>query len=97
MENVASREADVRTAANRVALGEEDGTFVYISDLTPSVKDKVEVIETPQDLNVTATYPIATLKGSQNPELAQKWADLVLNDEGQDVLKKYGFEPAWGS
>lgn len=93
-QNVVSRESDVRAAANRVALGEADSTFVYITDVTSSIQDKVEVIEIPKELNVTATYPIATLKESQNPKLAQKWADLVLSDEGQGVLKKYAFEPA---
>jgi ABC-type molybdate transport system substrate-binding protein len=26
--------------------------------------------------------------------LAQEWVDLVLSDEGQEVLEKYGFEKA---
>jgi ABC-type molybdate transport system substrate-binding protein len=30
----------------------------------------------------------------RNPELAQQWVDLVLSDEGQGVLAKYGFMPA---
>ena len=93
MDNVVSREANVRASANRVALGEADGTFVYVTDVTSDISDKVQVIEIPEDLNVLATYPIATLKESQNPELAQEWVDLVLGDEGQGVLEKYGFEP----
>ncbi|MBV9453679.1 MAG: molybdate ABC transporter substrate-binding protein [Rubrobacter sp.] len=92
MNNVVSREADVRASANRVALGDADATFVYITDVTPDIADQVEVIEIPKDLNVIATYPIATLKQATNPELAQKWVDLVLSDEGQGVLEKYGFE-----
>ena len=94
MNNIVSREADVRASANRVALGEADATFVYITDVTPDIANQVEVIEIPKDLNVTATYPIATLKQATNPELAQKWVDLVLSDEGQGVLEKYGFERA---
>ena len=92
MDNVVSREANVRASANRVALGEADATFVYITDVTPEIANQVEVIEIPEDLNVIATYPIATLKESSNSELAQKWLDLVLSDEGQGVLEKYGFE-----
>jgi molybdate transport system substrate-binding protein len=42
---------------------------------------------------VIATYPIATIEESQNPELAQAWVDLVLSDQGQRVLEKYNFEP----
>lgn len=92
MNNVVSREANVRASANRVALGEADATFVYITDVTPDIKNQVEVIEIPKSLNVIATYPIATLKRANDSELAQKWVDLVLSDEGQGVLEKYGFE-----
>lgn len=94
MNNVVSREANVRASANRVALGEADATFVYVTDVTSDIADQVEIIEIPEDLNVIATYPIATLKQANNPELAQKWVDLVLSSEGQGVLEKYGFERA---
>ena len=92
--NIVSREANVRTSANRVALGEADAAFVYVTDVTPGIENQVEVIEIPQNLNVIATYPIAPVKGSPNSELAQKWVNLVLSDEGQGVLQKYGFERA---
>jgi molybdate transport system substrate-binding protein len=92
MNNTVSREANVRTSANRVSLGEADATFVYITDVTPDIEDQVEVIEIPKDLNVIATYPIATLKEASNPELAQRWVDLILSDEGQRLLEEYGFE-----
>jgi molybdate transport system substrate-binding protein len=92
MNNVVSREANVRTSANRVALGEADVTFVYITDVTLDIEDQVVVIEIPKDLNVIATYPIATLKEASNPELAQRWVNLVLSDEGQRLLEEYGFE-----
>src|SRR5919107_3205238 len=83
-----------RASTNRVALGEADATFVYITDVTPDIQDQVEVIEIPQNLNVIATYPIATVTESQNADLAQEWVDLVLSDEGQEVLEKYSFERA---
>ena len=92
--NIVSREANVRASANRVALGEADAAFVYVTDVTPNIENQVEVIEIPQNLNVTATNPIAPIKGSPNSDLAQKWVNLVLSDEGQGVLQKYGFERA---
>ena len=94
MDKVVSREANVRAAANRVALGEADATFVYASDVTPDIRDRVEVVEIPDEVNVVATYPIASVRDSENPELAQAWVDLVLSDEGQDVLEEHGFERA---
>ena len=94
LDKIASREANVRAAANRIALGEADATFVYRSDVTQDIEDRVQVIEIPEDINVTATYPIATVADSQNPELAQAWVDLVLGEDGERVLEEYGFEPA---
>lgn len=93
-DKVVSREANVRASANRVALGEADATFVYVSDVTADIADRVQVVEIPESLNVVATYPIATATGSENPELARAWVDLVLGSEGQTVLEGYGFEPA---
>lgn len=93
-DKIVSREANVRASANRVALGEADATFVYASDVTDDIRDQVQVIEIPENLNVIATYPIATIEDSKNPDLAQKWVDLVLSDEGQRVLESHGFERA---
>lgn len=92
LSNLVSREQDVRAAANRVALGEADVTFVYTSDITPDIEDRVEVIEVPEEVNVTATYPIAVLDGAPQPDLAREWVDLVLSGEGQEVLEEWGFE-----
>lgn len=94
MDNIVSREANVRASASRVALGEADATFVYITDVTPDIQDQVDVVEIPQDINAIATYPIATLREASNSGLAQQWVDLVLSEEGQSVLEKYGFERA---
>lgn len=93
-DKIVSREANVRASANRVALGEADATFVYVSDVTADIQDQVRIVEIPESINVIATYPIATIEGSGNPELAQAWVDLVLSDEGQRVLEEYGFERA---
>ena len=94
LSNVASREADVKAAANRVAVGDADATIVYTSDATPDLRERVETIEIAEELNVVATYPITVLEGAQSPELAQQWVDLVLSDEGQRVMESYGFERA---
>ena len=95
LSNVLSREADVKAAANRVAVGDADATIVYTSDATPELRERVETVEIPEELNVVATYPITVLEEARSPELAQQWVDLVLSDEGQRVLESYGFE--WAS
>ena len=94
LSNVVSREADVRASVNRVVVGDADATFGYASDYTPDVRDRVEVVPIPPDLNIIATYPVAALEDARDPELARKWVDLVTGEEGQRVLEKWGFEPA---
>ena len=94
LSNAVSRESDVRASVNRVVVGDADATFGYASDNTPDIRDKVEVIPIPPELNIIATYPIASLKDAKDPELAKKWVDLVTSEEGQKVLEKWNFEPA---
>src|SRR3712207_8866824 len=50
LSNVVSREADVRAAVNRVALGDADATFGYASDHTPDVRDRVRSEEHTSEL-----------------------------------------------
>lgn len=92
--NVVSREADVRAAVNRVALGDADATFGYATDVTPDIEDWVEVVQIPEEFNVSAAYPIATLDTADSPGLAREWVDFVLGDEGQRILAEWGFKPA---
>ncbi len=94
LSNVVSRESDVRASVNRVAVGDADATFGYASDYTPDIRDRVDVVPIPPDLNIIATYPVAALEGAKEPELAREWVDLVTGEEGQRVLEKWGFEPA---
>ena len=92
LSNVVSRESDVRASVNRVVVG--DATFGYASDYTPDIRDRVEIVRIPPDLNIVATYPIAALADAKSPELAKKWVELVTSEEGQGVLQKWNFEPA---
>lgn len=94
LSNVVSREADVRAAVNRVVVGDADATFGYASDFTPDVRDRVEVIPIPPDLNIVAVYPIAVLEDAEEPGLAEEWVELVTDEEGQRVLEEWGFESA---
>ena len=94
LSNVVSRESDVRASVNRVVVGDADATFGYASDYTPDVRDRVDAVPIPPDLNIIATYPIVELRDSKEPDLARRWVDLVTGEEGQRVLSKWGFEPA---
>lgn len=90
--NLVSEEPNVRQVATKVELGEADAAIVYVTDAV--LLENVRLIEIPDDANVIATYPLATLMTSEQNQLAQMFVDFVLSREGQSVLNKYGFLPA---
>jgi molybdate transport system substrate-binding protein len=89
--NVVSNEDNVRQVTAKVQLGEADAGIVYASDAIAS--PDLKRMEIPSELNVIAKYPVASIIGSPNAELANKFIAYVLSDEGKAVLKKWGFSP----
>ncbi|HXQ56516.1 MAG TPA: molybdate ABC transporter substrate-binding protein [Actinomycetes bacterium] len=87
-----SEEDNVKAVVTKVSLGEADAGMVYVTDVTAG-GGKVQGVDIPKDQNVTATYPIATVKAGKAQDKAQAFMDLVLSDQGQQVLKQYGFLP----
>jgi molybdate transport system substrate-binding protein len=87
-----SEEDNVKAVVTKVSLGEADAGIVYVTDVTAG-GDKVEGVDIPEDQNVLATYPIATVRESTSPDQAQAFMDLVLSAEGQQVLRANGFLP----
>ncbi len=88
--NVVSEEENVKSVAGKVQLGEADAGVVYQSDVTPALARYVRVIPPPDDANVVATYPIAALATSRQPELARAFVAAVLSAEGQQALERHG-------
>jgi molybdate transport system substrate-binding protein len=87
-----SQEDNVKAVVAKVSLGEADAGIVYVTDVTAG-GDRVGGVDLPREQNVVATYPIATVKASKAQDKAQAFMDLVLSDQGQQVLEKYGFLP----
>lgn len=85
-----SFEEDVKAVANKVVLGEADAGVVYTTDVT-AAGDDAEGVEIPEDVNVIAEYPIATLADAPNGEGGEAFRDFVLGDAGQEILAGYGF------
>lgn len=91
--NLASYENNVKVVLAKVSLGEADAGIVYTSDLTDQSAPNVGQIPIPPELNVTASYPIAVISDSTQPELAQALLDYILSPIGQDILASFGFLP----
>ena len=85
-----SEEVDVKAVLAKVELDEADAGIVYTSDAV-AAGDRVEAIEIPASEETTASYPIAVVGDAAEPELAEAWVDLVLSDDGQQVLRDAGF------
>jgi molybdate transport system substrate-binding protein len=91
--NLASEEVDVRAVVTKVSLGEADAGIVYSSDITPDVAASLRTFPIPEAVNPRATYPIAVVAGSPQPDLAAAFVSAVLADSGQATLAKWGFLP----
>jgi molybdate transport system substrate-binding protein len=87
-----SEEDNVKAVVTKVSLGEADAGIVYVTDVAAG-GDRIEGIDIPRDQNLTATYPIATVKAGTAQDKAQAFLDLVLSDQGRQVLAGYGFLP----
>jgi molybdate transport system substrate-binding protein len=89
--NFVSQEDNVKAVVQKVQLGEADAGFVYKTDVTASVSDKVKVIDIPDTFNVIAEYPIAVIKNSAHATDAQAFVQYVLSADGQAILAKFNF------
>lgn len=89
----ATEEENVKSVLTKVTLGEVDAGLVYVSD-AQAAGDDVTTVDAANSSKVVNSDPIAVVADAENADAAQQWVDLVLSDEGQQVLKSYGFDPA---
>ena len=92
LSKVVSQETDVRAVTSKVALGQADAGFVYITD-AKAVADRVNVIRIPAWAQPRVRYEIAVVSKSSTKTAAQAWIKMLLGPRGQNALKEYGFLP----
>ena len=88
-----SEESSVTDVLNKVTTGEADAGLVYVTDAS-GAGDKVTTLPFPESTSVVNTYPIATLTGAADADLAGRFIAVVTGPEGQQVLAAAGFQPA---
>jgi molybdate transport system substrate-binding protein len=93
--NVVSNEDNDASVVGKITTGEADAAIVYTSDIA-AAGDAVRSVDIPDDVNVTATYPIAVVTGTAHPDQAAEFVSYVMSTEGQDVLDQFGFGPPGG-
>jgi len=96
LSKVVSQETDVRAVIGKVALGQADAGFVYVTDAR-AVADRVTVIRIPAWAQPRVRYEIAVVSSSSKKTAAQAWIRTLLSARGQAALKEYGFLPVPGA
>lgn len=85
----ASLEQNVTAVLTKVASGEADAGLVYATDVLS--RTDVDSLVPEGAADAVNSYPIAALADAANPVAARAFADFVLSEDGQDVLKRLGF------
>jgi len=88
----ASKEENAKATLSKVSIGEADASIVYVTDVR-AAKGTTSGVKIPDKGNVIATYPIGVVKDSQNIAAAKAWVKFVRSEEGQAILRKFGFLP----
>lgn len=85
-----SLEENVRAVVAKVTLGEADAGIVYVTDVI-AAGEAVDGVDIPDDLNVSATYPLVVTRSTENLVAAQAFVDFVLSPRGREILASFGF------
>ena len=90
LKKVVSEESNTRLVRTKVALGEADAAFVYLTDARHF--KEVSLIPIPKEFNVQTNYYLAPISGHEHHPLTQKWMSFVLSPKGQALLARHGFQ-----
>jgi molybdate transport system substrate-binding protein len=88
---VVSQESDVKGVVGKVALGQADAGFVYVTDVKPVAGD-VTSIRIPAWAQPRVRYEIAVVSSSPRKAAARAWVKRVLAKPGQAALARAGFD-----
>jgi molybdate transport system substrate-binding protein len=90
LKNVVSRESDVKGVVGKVALGEADAGFVYVTDVRP-VRKKVLAIAIRAAAQPRVVYEVCVLEHAPHPVAARRFVSTLIRPAAQRLLVRYGF------
>jgi molybdate transport system substrate-binding protein len=90
LRKTASMETDVKGIVGKVALGEADAGFVYVTDVKP-VARKAKAITLPARAQPTVLYEAAIATSPRSLESAQGFMIELLGPAGRRALRSAGF------
>ncbi|WP_211840603.1 molybdate ABC transporter substrate-binding protein [Saccharopolyspora hirsuta] len=85
-----SEENDVKSVLQKVVAGEADAGLVYVTD-AKAAGDRVQVVDFPEAQQAVNSYPIATVNGAPEPELAAQFVEFARGPVGREILAAHGF------
>jgi molybdate transport system substrate-binding protein len=90
LKNIVSNEPDVRGIVTKIALGEADAGFVYVTDVR-SAASKLRTVAIPAKGQPTVKYEIAIVRSTKHLAAARAFVRLVLGSDGRRELERFGF------
>lgn len=90
LKNVVSEETDVKGIVAKVAVGEADAGFVYVTDARTAAS-QLKDIPLPGWAQPPVRYEIAVLKTTTHAAAARAFVKRVLSKRGRLLLKRAGF------
>jgi molybdate transport system substrate-binding protein len=88
--NVVSQETDVKGIVAKVALGEADAGFAYVTDARPVAK-RVKTVALPGWAQPPIRYEIAVVRTTKHGPGARAFVARVLSKRGRLALRRAGF------
>ncbi len=86
LKKTVSLEPDVKGVVGKVALGQADAGFVYLTDVKPA-SSRVRAITIPARAQPTVTYELAIASRPADLEAAQDFVIAVLGPDGRRELR----------
>jgi molybdate transport system substrate-binding protein len=90
LKKTVSLEPDVKGIVGKVALGQADAGFVYLTDVAP-VTSRIRAIAIPARAQPTVVYELAIATEARDLEAAQDFVISVLGPEGRRELRAARF------
>ncbi|MDO9540535.1 MAG: molybdate ABC transporter substrate-binding protein [Methanocalculus sp.] len=90
-QNVVTYETTEPGVVTKVSLGEVDAGFVYESSFSAAKTGSLELIPIPEEYNALQIYTLGILTDSTNKKTGETFIEFILSDDGQKILKEYGF------
>jgi molybdate transport system substrate-binding protein len=93
LDNVVSKEPDVKGIVGKLTQGAGDAGFVYVTDVNATGGD-LKAIDLPEELEGRVTYGAGLPTAAREPELAQEFLDGLTLGPCASALEEAGFGPS---